>query len=138
MEPRASANERAARKPFRTVVTVGRTSIRSVVIIAVRAVRGGSDADADVDLGLYFGSGHCEADCSNSRYCKILESVHKLSSVVHSYLLDASSLWPQRTPESVHKSALGPCGSIGAPVQGGRTCHPRRFLATVRIGTAPA
>ena len=65
VKPLASADERATRKPFRAVVAVGRASIRSVIIVTVRTVRGGSDADADVDLGFYFGSAHREEETRN-------------------------------------------------------------------------
>ena len=66
VKPGTNANENPTRKPFRAVVAVGSTRVRSVVIVAVRAVRGGTDADADGDLGLCFGNGHCEEETSDS------------------------------------------------------------------------
>jgi hypothetical protein len=78
MEPRAGANEHAIGKPFRAVVAVGSTFIRSVVIITVRTLR--RDSDVDTDLSLCFGSHHREADSSHSKYYKKFEPVHEFSS----------------------------------------------------------
>jgi len=64
MEPRASANEDTTRKPFRAVVAVRSASIRSNVIVAVRAVRG--DANVNADLSPGFGGGYRETDSSDS------------------------------------------------------------------------
>jgi hypothetical protein len=50
MEPRASANEDAAYKPLRSVVSIGSARIRRVVIVAVRAYRFGSNGDADLSF----------------------------------------------------------------------------------------
>jgi hypothetical protein len=63
MEPRASANKNATRKPLMTVVAVRGATVRSSVIVAVRTSR--READADADLSLYSGSRHHEANCSN-------------------------------------------------------------------------
>jgi hypothetical protein len=71
MKPWASANENATRKPLRTVVAVRSTAIRRGVIVTVGAVGGRSNADADADLCLYFGSGRYEANPSNSNERKI-------------------------------------------------------------------
>lgn len=88
VEPRASTDEDAAGEPFGTVVAVGRTAIRSGVIVAVRAVRGGSDVDADTDLSFCLGSSRCKAESSNSREREILESAHDMP-------LDVRFLRPQ-------------------------------------------
>jgi hypothetical protein len=50
--PRTRADENAAVKPLRAVVAVGSTVVWSVVIVAVRASRLDTDADANADLGL--------------------------------------------------------------------------------------
>src|ERR1700684_279403 len=78
--PRASANEHATRKPFRAIVTVWSTTIRSVVIVTVRAFRGRSNVD--IDLSFHLRSGNREADSSQRSYRKKFPSVHKSSSVV--------------------------------------------------------
>ena len=54
VKPRASADEEAPRKPFRTIVTVGRAVIRCGVIVSIWAVR--SDTNVHADLSLHFGS----------------------------------------------------------------------------------
>ena len=64
VKPGANANENPARKPFRAVVAVGSTRVRSVVIVAVRA--SGLDPNGDADLGICFRSGDREEDSSNS------------------------------------------------------------------------
>jgi hypothetical protein len=61
MKPRPSANEDAAAKPLRTVVTSGSAGIRSDVIVTIGTLR--SDSDFDADLSLRLGK---EADCSNA------------------------------------------------------------------------
>ena len=78
--PRASANEHATRKPFRAIVTVWSTTIRSVVIVTVRAFR--SRSNVDIDLSLHFRNSHREADSSQRNYRKKFPSLHKSSSVV--------------------------------------------------------
>jgi len=65
MKPRAGANEDATGKPFRTVVAVGSTRIRGVVVIAIGTTR--RNPDADIDSSLCFGSGDREANCSSNR-----------------------------------------------------------------------
>src|ERR1700679_2839644 len=77
MKPGASANERAARKPFRAVIAVRRTRIWSIVIIAVGACRSGANVDADTDLSLCFRKRHRETDCSKRNESNKLEFVHK-------------------------------------------------------------
>jgi hypothetical protein len=79
MKPWASADENTARKPFRPVVAVGSTAIRRGVIVAVRAVGGGSNADSDADLRPCFGSGRCEAKPSNNNERKIFQTDHMFS-----------------------------------------------------------
>jgi len=64
MEPWAGANEDAAAKPFRTVVSGGSTGIRGDVIVTIRTVGGYSYIDADLSLGS--GSGSREADSGSS------------------------------------------------------------------------
>jgi hypothetical protein len=63
MKPRASTDEDSTCKPFRAVVAVGSTAIRSDVIVAIGTIRG--DSDVDTDLSLRSGNGHREADCSD-------------------------------------------------------------------------
>ncbi len=63
MEPRASTDEDAARKPFGAVVAIGRAVIRSGVVVAVRTVRG--DTNVDADLSLQFGIDRSEAESGN-------------------------------------------------------------------------
>ena len=46
VKPRASTDEGTTDKPFRAVVAVGSTGVRSVVIVAIGASRFGSDVDA--------------------------------------------------------------------------------------------
>jgi hypothetical protein len=79
VKPRAGTDEDAADEPFRTVVAVGSTGVRSEVVIAVRA--SGFGTDVDVDLSLGFGSGRGEADCGGSNSGESTsEPVHKYSS----------------------------------------------------------
>jgi len=79
MEPRTGANEHTIGEPFRAVVAVGSTFIRSVVIVTVRALRG--DSNVDRDLSLCFGSHHREADSSHRKYYKKFDPVHELSGI---------------------------------------------------------
>jgi hypothetical protein len=79
VKPRASADEDTAGEPFRTVVAVGSTGVRSEVVIAVRAC--GFGADVDANLSLCFGSGRREANDGDSGSSESTsESVHKSSS----------------------------------------------------------
>jgi hypothetical protein len=48
MKPRTSAYKDAAREPLRTVISGGRTAIRSGVVVAVRTFRCNTKADADL------------------------------------------------------------------------------------------
>src|ERR1700680_3001172 len=85
VKPRASTDEDTAGEPFRTVVAVGSTGVRSEVVVAVRAC--GFGTDGDVDLGLCFGSGRREAKYSDSSSSEsIIEFVHESSS-------GSSELW---------------------------------------------
>jgi hypothetical protein len=79
VKPRANAEEDTTVKPFRAVIAVGSTSIRSGVVIAVRAYRFGSDVDANVSFGRG-GDCHCARCNSGKRECTS-ESVHDCSSV---------------------------------------------------------
>jgi hypothetical protein len=65
MKPRASANKDTTRKPYRAVVAVGSTAIRNGVIVAVRAVRGDPNVDADLSPG--FGGGYRETKFQRQR-----------------------------------------------------------------------
>jgi hypothetical protein len=79
VKPRASTDEDTPGEPFRTVVAVGSTGVRSEVVIAVRAC--GFGTDGDVDLGLRFGSGRRKANYSDSSSSESTsESVHESSS----------------------------------------------------------
>jgi hypothetical protein len=64
VKPRASANEDAANKPFRTVVAGRSTGVRSDVIVTIGTVGGYTDLDGN--LSLSFGGCGRAADCSNS------------------------------------------------------------------------
>jgi hypothetical protein len=77
VEPGAGANEHPIGKPFRTVVAIRSTFIRSVVIVTVRAFR--RDSYVDADLSLCFGSGYYETNSSHGDNCKKCESVHESS-----------------------------------------------------------
>src|SRR5580704_10763771 len=46
MEPRPCANENTAHKPVRPVVALRHTRIRSVSVIAIRAIRSSTDGNA--------------------------------------------------------------------------------------------
>ena len=61
MKPRASANEDAATKPFRPIVSSRGAGIRSDIIVTIGTLR--SDSDFDADLSLRLGK---EADRSNA------------------------------------------------------------------------
>jgi hypothetical protein len=50
MKPRASTNEYTSRKPFRAIVAVRSTAIRSDVIVSIGTFRGCSDFYADLSL----------------------------------------------------------------------------------------
>jgi hypothetical protein len=80
VEPWAGADEDSTRKPFRAVVTVGSTSIGSVVIVAVGTCR--RDSDVDAYPGLCFGSGYRETNHGNSSECKTFNFVHTSSSMM--------------------------------------------------------
>jgi len=79
VKPRASTDEDTAGEPFRTVVAVGSTGVRSEVVVAVWAC--GLGTEVDVNLSLCFGGGRREgnyADSSGSE--STMESVHESSS----------------------------------------------------------
>jgi|SRR5580698_4717215 len=80
MKPRARANEGAAGKPLRAVVTVGSAFVGCGVIVSVGTFRRGSDFDTD--LSLCFGRRYRQADSSNCRKCKQLKSVHSIISIL--------------------------------------------------------
>jgi len=84
VKPRASTDEDTAGEPFRTVVAVGSTGVRSEVVVAVRACGFGTDVDAN--LSLCFGSGRREANYGDSSSEGTSESVHESSS-------GSSELW---------------------------------------------
>ena len=78
VKPRASADENAAGKPFRTVIAVGSAAVRSGVVITVGTL--GSDSDFEPDfLRRRFGRGDGETDSSNSNQCKTFEYIHEFS-----------------------------------------------------------
>jgi hypothetical protein len=64
VEPWTCTEEDAAGKPLRTIVAIGSAAIGSGVVVAVRAVRG--DADVDADLSLSFRGGCKESKTSYS------------------------------------------------------------------------
>jgi hypothetical protein len=84
VKPRASTDEDTAGEPFRTVVAVGSTGVRSEVVVAVRAC--GFGTEVDVNLSLCFGSGRREACCGDNSSESTSESVHESSS-------GSSELW---------------------------------------------
>jgi len=65
MKPRASADENAAVKPFRTVIAVGSAAVGSGVVITVGTFGSYSDLETDF-LRRRFRSGDGEADSSDS------------------------------------------------------------------------
>jgi len=69
MEPRSRANKDASGKPFRPIVAVRGTSIRSNIVVTVRADWGGADIDTDADLRLCCRGAHGKTDSKNSCYC---------------------------------------------------------------------
>jgi hypothetical protein len=78
VKPGASADEDTAGEPFRTVVAVRSTGVRSEVVIPVRAF--GFGTEVDVNLSLCFGSGRREAHYGDDSSESTMESVHKSSS----------------------------------------------------------
>jgi hypothetical protein len=50
MKPRTGADEDAASEPLRPIVAVGNTGIRSVVIVAIGAIRGHSHFDHNLSI----------------------------------------------------------------------------------------
>src|SRR5580700_5190136 len=78
VKPRASADENAAGKPFRTVIAVRSAAVGSGVVITVGTL--GSDSDFEPDfLRRRFGRGDGETDSSNSNQCKTFEYIHEFS-----------------------------------------------------------
>jgi hypothetical protein len=90
MKPWTSANEYAARKPFRAVVAVGSTAVRRRVVVTVGAVGGGSNVDADADLRSCSGSSRCEAKPGNSNEYKIFQPDHIFSSLLRAVIASAA------------------------------------------------
>jgi hypothetical protein len=76
VKPWAGTDEDAAVKPFRAVVAVGSTGVRSEVIIPIGACGFGSEID--VDLSLCFGSIRDETNTGDSSSKSVIESVHKI------------------------------------------------------------
>jgi hypothetical protein len=74
VKPRAGTDEDAAGKPFRAVVAVGSTGIRSEVIVTVGARRFGSVIDAV--LSLNFGGASREKDYGDGSSENTIESFH--------------------------------------------------------------
>jgi hypothetical protein len=56
VEPRSRANEYAARKPLRAIVTIRRAVIRRNLVVPVRTNRGLSDAYGNLCMSLLSGS----------------------------------------------------------------------------------
>jgi hypothetical protein len=65
MKPRTNTYEYTASEPFRAVVAVGNTVIRSVVVVAIGTFRG--DSDIDGDLCICFGRGSRKQKSCNNR-----------------------------------------------------------------------
>jgi hypothetical protein len=80
VKPRAGADEDPTAEPFRAVVAVGSTGVRSVVVVAVRAC--GFDSDVDADPSLCCWSGHRKGNYYNSNREGTIESVHDYSSLL--------------------------------------------------------
>jgi hypothetical protein len=75
VKPWTGADEDSAGKPLRAIISVRRASIRSDVIVAVRAAWSNSDIDADLSLCRL---GRCcnQKTTSCCSECKGLKSVH--------------------------------------------------------------
>lgn len=78
MKPRTCPDEDAACKPFGAIVPVGSAAVGSSIIVAIRALRG--DADFNADLSLYLGSADCETETGNSGQGDELKALHRLTS----------------------------------------------------------
>jgi hypothetical protein len=78
VKPWADTNKGAAMKPLRTVVAIGGTAIRRVVIVTIGARRG--DSNVDAQLGLCPGSACRNEDRSNSDQYKKRGLIHEFSS----------------------------------------------------------
>lgn len=66
VKPWADADEYATIEPLRTVVAGRSTSVRRDIVVAVRAIGGNSDLDADLSIGL--GSGGHNSHSKGRRY----------------------------------------------------------------------
>jgi hypothetical protein len=65
VKPWAGTNENAARKPFRTIVSIRRALIRRRIVVPIRTHRRNSHFDAD--LSVCSRGSSCEANSSNRR-----------------------------------------------------------------------
>jgi hypothetical protein len=74
VEPGTRADEDSTGKPFGTVVTVRGTPIGRSLIVAVGAVGGRPNVDADLSLG--FGCCNCEAESGNCGCGEKFSNVH--------------------------------------------------------------
>ncbi len=70
MKPRTGTDEDTTGKPFRTIVAGRSAAIRGSVIVPIGAFRG--DSNVNADLSLQFGSGHREADGSDTASARYL------------------------------------------------------------------
>ena len=77
---RACADESATGKPLRSVVAIGGAAIGAVAVITVWA--GGTDSNADGDLGLRFGGSRAKATEQRSNEKDVLDSAHEIPHVV--------------------------------------------------------
>lgn len=90
MEPRSRSNKDTARKPFRSVVSVGRACIRRIIKIPIRTNRRCSDRHTELRRGC-LRSGDKEQHSSNSRQDENLESLHTLSFPLNLLYIASSS-----------------------------------------------
>jgi hypothetical protein len=74
VEPWACSDEGTPGKPFRAIVAVRSTAVGSCLVIAVRTIRGCTDADADLSLSAWGGSRETDAGHSGQR--KQFNSIH--------------------------------------------------------------
>jgi len=100
MEPWAGADKNISTKPLRAVIAGGSTVVGSDVVIAVWAIRGGSDFHGDLSLSLW--GGNREADSGGSGYKQNCKSTLRARLLL--FLVSANLKFPQGP--SAHRTQL--------------------------------